>query len=162
MTGILEMRRIEARILKHVFDTMCARLGEDVARSILEETVRQAAVAQGREFAAQAEGEPDLLDFMGILPLWMKDGALEIDVIESSADRLDFNVTRCRYAEMYREMGLGSIGDLLSCNRDGEFCVGYNKKIRFSRTQTIMKGASHCDFRYRLDTGKAGAEDGDA
>ncbi|HLY00558.1 MAG TPA: L-2-amino-thiazoline-4-carboxylic acid hydrolase, partial [Roseiarcus sp.] len=61
----------------------------------------------------------------------------------------DFNVRRCRYAETYRAMGLGAIGDILSCNRDGSFCEGYDPRIEFSRTQTIMAGASHCDFRYR-------------
>lgn len=62
-----------------------------------------------------------------------------------------FNVTRCGYAEMYREMGLGEIGHLLSCNRDGSFCDGYDPRIRLTRTQTLMEGASHCDFRYRFE-----------
>ncbi|MCB1440719.1 MAG: L-2-amino-thiazoline-4-carboxylic acid hydrolase, partial [Nitratireductor sp.] len=39
---------------------------------------------------------------------------------------------------------------LLSCNRDGDFCIGYNPDIEMTRTQTIMRGASHCDFRYRM------------
>ena len=47
-------------------------------------------------------------------------------------------------------MGMGHIGHLLSCNRDGHFCVGYNPKMQLTRTQTIMQGADHCDFRYRL------------
>jgi hypothetical protein len=55
---------------------------------------------------------------------------------------------------MYKEMGIGDIGDLLSCNRDGDFCIGYNPDMELERTQTIMKGASHCDFRYRMKTSK--------
>ena len=82
--------------------------------------------------------------------IYCRDGALEIDVLESEPGKLDFNVKRCRYAEMYREMGIGDIGDLLSCQRDGDFCVGYNAEIEFNRTQTIMSGASYCDFRYSL------------
>ena len=50
---------------------------------------------------------------------------------------------------MYTEMGLGEIGHLLSCNRDELFIVGYNPDIELTRTQTIMGGAHHCDFRYR-------------
>ena len=60
-----------------------------------------------------------------------------------------FNVVRCRYAETYKAMGLGEIGHLLSCNRDGAFCEGYDPKLKLERTQTIMQGASHCDFKYR-------------
>ena len=63
----------------------------------------------------------------------------------------DFNVRRCRYAETYREMGLGAIGHLLSCNRDAAFCLGYDARMKLERTQTLMQGASHCDFRYRLE-----------
>ena len=147
---ILQQRRIEANILKHVYENLCERFGKEQAREIVKETVSQAAIEQGKTFADQIDGDPNLKDFYDILPLWSRDGALEIDVLEASPDKLDFNVKRCRYAEMYREMGIGEIGDLLSCQRDGDFCIGYNAEIEFRRTQTIMGGASHCDFRYSL------------
>ena len=41
-------------------------------------------------------------------------------------------------------MGIGHIGHLLSCNRDGTFIQGYDPIITFERTQTIMGG--DCDF----------------
>ena len=47
-------------------------------------------------------------------------------------------------------MGLGEIGHLLSCNRDASFIEGYAPGVAMTRTQTIMQGASHCDFRYRV------------
>ena len=50
-------------------------------------------------------------------------------------------------------MGLGHIGHLLSCNRDAAFCTGYDPRITMERTQTIMEGAEHCDFRYTFDPG---------
>ena len=65
---------------------------------------------------------------------------------------MDFNVTRCRYAEMYEEMGLRDIGHLLSCSHDADFCTGYNPDIYFERNKTIMKGASHCVFCLKLKT----------
>ena len=147
---ILQQRRIEANILKHVYENLSERFGKEQAREIVQETVSQSAIEQGKTFADQIDGDPNLRDFYDILPLWSRDGALEIDVLEASPDKLDFNVKRCRYAEMYREMGIGEIGDLLSCQRDGDFCIGYNAEIEFRRTQTIMGGASHCDFRYSL------------
>ena len=51
-------------------------------------------------------------------------------------------------------MGLGGLGDILSCDRDGAFCEGYDPRIELTRTQTIMGGASHCDFRYRAEAKK--------
>jgi hypothetical protein len=51
---------------------------------------------------------------------------------------------------MYRAMGLGHIGHLLSCNRDGTFAEGFEPALTLGRTQTIMQGAKRCTFRYRL------------
>src|SRR3546814_176352 len=89
--------------------------------------------------------------FVKLYDLWTMNDALEIDLLHQDEERFDFNVTRCRYAEMYREMGLEHIGHLLSCNRDGTFCQGYAPNIKLERSQTIMHGASHCDFRYRYE-----------
>lgn len=147
---ILHQRRIEANVLKHMYESVRDRFGETEARKVLQETVSKAAIQQGADFAEKNGSAPDLNDFFELLSLWTTEDALEIEVLENDATTLAFNVKRCRYAEMYKEMGLGDIGDLLSCQRDGDFCIGYNSEIEFTRTQTIMKGASHCDFRYKL------------
>lgn len=57
---------------------------------------------------------------------------------------------------MYHGMGLGEIGDVLSCQRDGTFCQGYDPRIVMERTTTIMSGAKRCDFRYRMRDDAAG------
>jgi len=110
--------------------------------------VRRSAIEQARAFAATAPGGPSLKAFQEVMPLWTKGGALEIEVKEQTDTSFTFNVTRCRYAETYKAMGLGEIGHLLSCNRDGAFCEGYDPKLKLERSQTIMQGASHCDFKY--------------
>ena len=147
--GILARRRIEAAIIAPIYDEMRKSIGEEKARDILRRAIRRAAIDAGAEFASRADGEADLENFKAILPLWTKDDALTIEVIDEKPGVFDFNVKRCRYAETYRAMGLGDIGDILSCNRDGAFCEGYDPRIKLTRTKTIMKGASHCDFRYR-------------
>ncbi|EKE71281.1 MULTISPECIES: L-2-amino-thiazoline-4-carboxylic acid hydrolase [Roseobacteraceae] len=150
---ILERRRIEAMILKHVLDVITERAGREEAEAVIGETCSRSAIEQGKALAEDLGHAPNLSDFADILPNWTKEDALEMDVLVTEPDQMAFNVTRCRYAEMYQDMGLGDIGHLLSCNRDGDFCVGYNPKIELTRTQTIMKGASHCDFRYKMTKG---------
>jgi L-2-amino-thiazoline-4-carboxylic acid hydrolase len=150
--GVLARRKIEAAIIAPIYDEMRQALGEDQARVILRNAIRRAAIDAGAEMAARADGEADLESFKVILPLWTKDDALTIEVLDDKPGVLDFNVKRCRYAETYRAMGLGAIGDILSCNRDGAFCEGYDPRIKLTRTQTIMGGASHCDFRYRSNS----------
>ncbi len=149
---ILLRRKIEAMILAHVLEVITERSGRAEGEAVIGETCSRSAIEQGRQLAAQLDHPADLTDFAAIQPAWTREDALRIDMLEASEAKMDFNVTRCRYSEMYREMGLGDIGHLLSCNRDGDFCIGYNPDIELTRTQTIMQGASHCDFRYRMKT----------
>lgn len=148
---MLEKRRIEAAIIKNVFDVIVERHDKKEAEEIISQAVIKSSIEQGQEFRKQHGGEPSLQDFVALSDLWELGGALEKDVLVSTEDRLEYNMTKCGYADMYREMGLGDIGHLLSCNRDGTFCDGYNPNMKLTRTQTIMKGAKYCDFRYRLE-----------
>ncbi|KAB2910675.1 MAG: L-2-amino-thiazoline-4-carboxylic acid hydrolase [Hyphomicrobiaceae bacterium] len=153
---MLERRRIEACILRHVYETLKASHGADIARQTIADAVRRSSIEQAQQMAAAVGGNTSLATFVARQELWMRGGALEIDVRESSDTRYRFNVTRCKYAEMYRDMGLGDIGHLLSCQRDGTFCEGYDSHLKLRRTQTIMQGASHCDFDYTYEKdGKA-------
>ena len=158
--GILARRKIEAAIIAPIYDEMRKAIGEEKAREILRKAIRRAAIAAGAEMAARAPGQADLESFKAIQPLWTKGDALTIEVLADAPGVFDFNVTRCRYAETYRAMGLGDIGDLISCNRDGTFCEGYDPRIKLTRTQTIMGGASHCDFRYRAAPEEAAKQKG--
>ncbi|HEX6363780.1 MAG TPA: L-2-amino-thiazoline-4-carboxylic acid hydrolase [Albitalea sp.] len=154
--SILDQRRIEAKFAGQLLRTLAEEVGEERARAILRKAITAMAHAAGREMAAQKPGNedgrnpPDLEDYAAILPLWQKDDGIAIQWLERTPEKLAFNVTRCRYAETYRELGLGDLGDTLSCNRDGEFCHGYNPDIELQRTQTLMGGAKFCDFRYTL------------
>ena len=146
---IIELRRIEANIIKPIYEEMAAELGEEKARRILGAAIRKNAIEQGRTLAAASEEPAGIAGFAKLLERWTANDALRIEVLEQDDKHFDFNVTRCRYAEMYRDMGLGDIGALLSCNRDGAFCEGYDSRLELTRTRTIMSGASHCNFRYR-------------
>jgi L-2-amino-thiazoline-4-carboxylic acid hydrolase len=148
--SVLARRKIEAAVIAPIYDEMRKAIGEAKAREILRNAIRRAAVAAGAEMAARAPSGADLESFKSILHLWTKDDALTIEVVADAPGVFDFNVTRCRYAETYRAMGLGEIGELLSCCRDSAFCEGYDPRISLTRAQTIMGGASHCDFRYRV------------
>jgi hypothetical protein len=95
-------------------------------------------------------GAADMPHFAVSLENWKKDGALEMEVLEQTGEKFAFNVRRCRYAEMYRALGIPELGKLLSCNRDASLIEGFNPDIRLTRTQTIMEGAAFCDFRYEI------------
>lgn len=151
--GMLDQRRIEANVIKPIYERLKAEFGKDKARAVIGEAITEAAKGQAADMAASTGGQTSLVTFRAIQPLWTKGDALVIEDLPGRDNEMNFNVTRCRYAEMYQEMGLGEIGDLLSCSRDAAFIQGYAPGVEFQRTQTLMGGASHCDFRYRAPSG---------
>jgi hypothetical protein len=147
--SLLDRRRIEAQFAKGIFDILAEEVGRVRAVEILTKAVVRFAEAAGASFAeSRSEGRKDLAAYAEILPVWQEGGALEVDLAINEPNRLEFDVTRCRYAEMYRELGIPELGAVLSCNRDGAFCTGFNPEIALTRTRTIMEGADRCDFRY--------------
>jgi len=152
---VLEKRRLQAQVIKPIWEELVARLGTASARDILDKAIRKAAVEEGRTLAAASPGgDTSMPAFIRLYDNWKNGGALETETLAADNERFYFDVTRCRYAEMYREMGLEAIGDLLSCNRDGTFVEGYNPGIKMDREYTIMKGHGRCTFRYRIELQK--------
>ena len=149
--GVLKRRTIEARILAPVIRAMAAEFGEQRVHAILRDVIVDIARTQGAAMAATCEGN-STRDLAGTLDRWKADGALEMDILEQDDERLSYNVTRCRYAEMYRELGIPELGAVLSCGRDAALVEGFNPMVQLTRTQTLLGGASHCDFRYRTRT----------
>jgi hypothetical protein len=145
---LLRQREIEARIVGPLVRGFIAEVGEARAIEILRGVITDLARQSGADLARRL-GEQSLEAFARSLDRWSENGALEIDMIEQSAGRLAFNVVRCRYAEMYRALGMADLGASLSCQRDFSLAQGFSPDIELVRTQTLMEGASHCDFRFR-------------
>jgi len=154
--GVLRRRLIEARVLAPVLEALSARFGRNEVLAVATEVIVALAEKQGAELAGHVGG-CSLHHFEGTLERWQADDALRIAVKESTPERLAFDVTRCRYAEMYRQLGIPELGAILSCNRDAALMGGFNPDVAFTRTQTIMGGASHCDFVYSLTRAPAPA-----
>ncbi|MCX5913902.1 MAG: L-2-amino-thiazoline-4-carboxylic acid hydrolase [Deltaproteobacteria bacterium] len=145
--SILARREIEARILSPVIAAFIQEVGKERALQIFEPIIQSLARESGRQLAKWMDGN-SLEAFARGMDLWTREDALQLEIIEQNPKRFAFNVTRCRYADMYQELGILEFGKILSCNRDAALIEGMNPKIRFTRTQTIMEGAPFCDFRY--------------
>jgi len=146
--GVLTRREIEARILAPVVEALGRRFGREEVVSVVRDVIVGIAREQGQAMA-EARGDASLTSFAGTLEPWTRDGALEMTLHEQTDTTLSFDVTRCRYAEMYRALGIPELGAVLSCNRDAALIEGFNPEATLTRTDTIMQGAPCCTFRYR-------------
>ena len=147
--SLLEQRKIEAKVLIPLIEAFRSRFGKEDVDEVVQRVTEEQALRQGREIATKGIGTP-LEKFESLIPKFSEEGALELEVINKSDDACDFNVTRCQYAELYKEMGASDLGLILSCARDFALARGISHGLEFNRIQTIMEGASYCDFRLRL------------
>ena len=148
--GVLKRREIEARILAPLISAFAAEFGRERVAEITERVIVGIARDQGRALAADMAGNT-LAHFVKSQANWQKGDALTMEILRVDDTTYDFDVTRCRYAEMYRALGIPELGAILSCGRDFALGDGFNPDLTLTRTQTIMKGAPCCDFRYRLE-----------
>lgn len=148
----LQRREIQAPIAACLIRGFAQALGEEQALAIAGAAIQEDARMAGRTLAAQVGGN-SLADLRRVVEaVWAEGGAVSLRFLEDSGTTLSFDVTRCRYAEMYEAMGMRDLGFCLSCCRDGVFAEGFNPRIALTRTQTIMEGAAFCDFRFALES----------
>ena len=118
------------------------------ALAVAKEVIRKDAIESGRQLGERFSGD-SLETLLEIVErVWAEDGTMEITNVELTDRSLRFDVIACGYAELYKRLGIRDLGCVLSCDRDFAFMDGFNPAIRLHRTQTIMEGADHCDFRY--------------
>lgn len=148
--GILKRREIEAGIAGPLIKAFTKELGKEKTLEVVQDVIASLGRESG-EMLREVTSSQSLESLQKGLSLWSQDDALTIDVVDVTPRQLSVNMTRCRYAEMYKRLGLADLGFSLSCARDYALVEGYNPAIKLERTQTIMQGASHCDFRFTLD-----------
>jgi hypothetical protein len=147
--SVIEQAKIQAQVLVPLVKAMQAELGEEKANRLVRSALGDLYRRFGEEFW-RSKNEPNLgKSVASAFKTYAQDSALEYRVDEQSQDAFALDVTRCRYAEFYKELGAPELGFLLVCTADFAVAEGFGPDVRLTRTQTIMQGATHCDFRYR-------------
>ena len=149
---LIEQVKIQAKVLIPLVKALQTALGEQRANEI----VRGALGDLFRKFGEQwwrTRRSTDLGENMAsVIEVFAAPDALDYKVIGQTADAFEIDVTGCRYAEFYKALGVPELGFLLTCSGDFAMAEGFGGEVQLVRTQTIMQGASHCDFRYSFKT----------
>jgi len=146
---IIEQARIQAQVLVPLVKALQAELGEERANGLVRRALGEHYRRLGDAWQ-RAKGAKDLGASMGAaFAAYAAGDALDYQVRKQSEDAFDIDVTRCGYAQLYKELGAPELGFLLVCSADYAFAEGLGADTELARTQTIMQGASRCDFRYR-------------
>ena len=145
----LERAKIQAEILIPLYRRLKAEIGAARAREMLKEAVEEFACGLGLEIA-QGPGVNSLDKLRNAVPMFTAGDALEIETLDQSDTRMSFNVRRCKYAEFFRELGDAEVGRIMVCGIDPPMTAAIGPDLKLKRTQTLMEGADHCDFRWSI------------
>jgi hypothetical protein len=153
--------------LARVLPRLHARYGDDLWEahfgSVMKmaETSREARAKEDLEsFAARGLDPADLREAAKWIEItseedWESDpafGLQDFAIVEATRQRLVMKVTRCRYAELWREHGRTDIGYQIHCRCDAAWWdrPAWNPRVRFEQPKTLMQDADHCLFIQHL------------
>jgi len=147
---LIEQVKIQAQVLVPLVKALQAELGEERANAIIRKALGDLYRKYGEKWW-RTQGARNLGEKMAsAFEMFAAGDALEYEVVKKAADAFEVNVTECRYAQFYKKIGAPELGFLLTCSADFSQAEGFGSGVKLTRTQTIMQGASHCDFRYAL------------
>jgi hypothetical protein len=147
---LIEQVKIQAQVLVPLVNALQAELGEERANAIVRKALGDLYRKYGEKWW-RTQGARNLGEKVAsAFEMFAAGDALEYEVVKKTPEAFEVNVTECRYAKFYNKIGAPELGFLLTCSADFSHAEGFGANVRLTRTQTIMQGASHCDFRYAL------------
>jgi len=129
-----------------LLDGLADRFGEEEVLAVIDTII---AVNCRRDWTRIGkESENNSLDAF-IQKLWgpLKDIGFEYSV-EKTGNQTKFCVTKCSMYDLARSIGAEKWFYHLVCLTDEHTVTGFNSRIKFSRTRTLMQGHPHCDHCY--------------
>ena len=147
--SVLDQAKMQAQVLIPVLEALRAELGKEradhLAMGALRAWLREGFQRRGARISGSPKEKFDALWEMGVSRI--QEGDLEIVTLKQEPGTQAFNVTRCRYAEFFHQLGERELGAVLLCETDFQVAEVGSPEVELVRTQTIMEGASCCDFR---------------
>lgn len=128
------------------------KLGEEQVYEILDERSHSEGIDDGKAIMKNKKPLTSLSDFSKMYKEILNDPlfktALETEIIEDSPNCYKLNVKKCLWAHTFNKNNAPDIGYHMICNGDYGMAIGFSPNLRLQRTQTLMQGAPHCDFKY--------------
>jgi L-2-amino-thiazoline-4-carboxylic acid hydrolase len=149
--SLLDKTRIQAQILVPLLRALRAELGKDKADALVKHALRDWSRQLFAAIGDEIEGSPRR-KWATVQSAWTEASVREVEFEMRRHDKqvLEFDVTRCRFAEFFRALGEPELGALLICEADFDIAAVGGREVGLERAQTIMSGAPSCTFRYKF------------
>lgn len=148
---LLDQLRIEASVIAPVLNALRAELGRRRADDLVMSALRDQRREVGRRLGSLFAGTTREKFAMFVAGNAARVGGdIDFEILKQDDSVMDVDITGCRFAELFHALGEPQLGAALACECDDHAAEVIGPELEYSRTQTIMKGASCCDFRYRI------------
>jgi len=149
--SFLARTRIQAQVLVPVLRALRAELGKDKADAIVKGALRDWSRQLFAAIGEAIEGSPRR-KWATVQSAYntVSSPGIEFDMLRRDKEAMDFDVTRCPFAEFFRTLGEPELGELLICETDYDIVATGGGEVTLTREQTIMQGAPSCTFRYKF------------
>lgn len=150
---VFEMYKAQAMVLVPIVRELEKKLGKDEAHRLVHDALGDTFFDFGRQIDERTkEGHEGNFGEQAVVAaeVFAEGGALEIEVHEKTEKNFKFDVTKCKYAELYKSLNAPELGFLFACNQDYPFQNGFGDKHVMDRPQTIMEGYSRCKFNWYI------------
>jgi hypothetical protein len=129
-----------------LLNELADQFGEADVFAVIEKII-YANCKRNWEQVGREKGDNSLDQFIKILWEPLRDIGFEYS-IEKEANKTQFRVTCCPMFDFAQKAGVEKWFYRLLCLTDEPSVVGFNSRITFSRTRTLMEGATYCDHCY--------------
>jgi len=153
----INLAEIQAQILVPIIKALHKEFGEVRVNGVIKNVIDTEYRQIGRDWFDHTNGTPTerikaAIDMFSEPKSGTSDPPIEVKELKRTNTEYDFNITRCDYAKLYKDLGVPELGALLVCGVDHPMTEGYNAGVKLDRAQTIMLGADYCPFRYKVYT----------
>jgi hypothetical protein len=153
-SSLLDQVKIQAQVLVPILKAFREELGEERANRIAWKALEKwrSDIVGKMNRKIPPSGNPADRFRAASDAIWPAVGdSVDVQMLKDSPEAYEYDVTGCRFAQFFKEVGEPELGFALLCSFDTTMVADIGQgDVKFTRTQTIMQGADHCDFRYAL------------
>jgi predicted ArsR family transcriptional regulator len=149
--SLLDKTRIQAQVLVPVLRMLRSELGKEEADAIVKRALRDWSKQLFASVGDSVDGSPRRKwAAMYTAMAEITEDDVTVEMRRHDKEALEFDITRCQFAEFFRALGEPELGALLICETDFDIAAAGGSEVGFTRDQTIMQGAPSCTFRYKF------------
>jgi len=143
--------KAQSEVLLPVLKLLRKELGDDWANELVYGALRDWSREVFAEVGSKKEGSGfEIWSAMDEELAALTGDDIEYETLREDSEALDLNVTSCKFAQFFKELGEPELGAILTCEVDHHMAAVSQQEVHLDIDKTIMKGDRLCEFRYKF------------